>query len=638
MELTELARVARALVFLGLGVLAFRLWWRDRSRPAAYLLAAFGLLGSVLTGALLLPTERTGIAVLLGHLVALGVAAFPWVLAAFAWSFERRLPAWLWAAAGSLVVVAAWLPFLPPFTPGTARTSAQLTFLVAVMVLWVALSFAAAVRLWRGGGRQRLVRARMRLMAAGAVVMIVVLWISITWPANDVLYIVSVLLSLAAAGLFVAGFAPPAALRLWWRRGTNGGWTRLQQDLMRARTPKEVAGAVTPVLADLLGGGVAVVGDGGVIARSGMTESEAEAITTVADAGRPIPPNVTATPVDGSWLVVRTTAYTPLFGRYEHELIDTFALQLRIALERAELFEAHRRASHEAERARDELQATLVGLAHDLRSPTVAIGAFASLLREIDDPAQRAEMLEQLGSSADYLTSLVDSLLELSRLGRVEAPVQPVDLAETVRQVAQRLRATHPGVRVDIAPGLPVVLVNPRHAEQVVDNLLRNAAEHGGRDDLAIEVSSPPSSGARLVVADNGVGVRPEDLPHVFTLFRRGASSSAGSGVGLGLVRRIVEHYGGRIQLDEVPGGGARFVIDLPGELARTGPRRVAAATPPGGERVEERGTGDRTRGGGAAGGEAPDDDEAPDGAAPDGAAPDGEAAGDRVSAERDAG
>jgi signal transduction histidine kinase len=591
-EFTELLRAARAVVFLGLGAAALRLWWRDRSAPAAYLAAAFGLLGSVLTVALLLPDERSGIFLVLSHVVAIGVVAFPWVLAAFAWSFEGRLPAWLWASAGSIVVLAAWLPFLPPFVAGAERTPSQLSFLTVLVVLWAVLSFAAAWRLWRAGGRQRLVRARMRLMAAGAVVMTLVLWISITWPANDALYVVAVLLSLAAAGLFVSGFAPPAPLRLWWRRESSTGWTRLQQDLIRARTPKEVASAVTPVLADLLGGGVAVVSDGGVIARSGMTESEAEAITTVADAGRPVPPNVSATPVDDSWLVVRTTAYTPLFGRYEHELIDTFALQLRMALERAELFEAHRHASREAERARDELQATLVGLAHDLRSPSVAIGAFASLLREIDDPAQRADMLEQLGSSADYLTSLVDSLLELSRLGRVEAPVQPVDLANTVRLVTRRLQVTHPGVEIRIGPGLPVVLLNPRHAEQVVDNLLRNAAEHGGRDDLTIDVTSPPSSGARLVVADNGVGVRPEDRAHVFTLFRRGATTAPGSGVGLGLVRRVVEHYGGRIRLDEAEGGGARFVIDLPAELARTDPHRVAAAaTPPQGERVEQRTT-----------------------------------------------
>jgi signal transduction histidine kinase len=586
-EFTELLRAVRAVVFLGLGVTALRLWWRDRSAPAGYLVAAFGLLGSVLTLALLLPDERTGIYAVLSHLVALGVVAFPWVLAAFAWSFEGRLPPWLWASAGSLVVLAAWLPFLPLFVPGTARTPAQLTFLGAVVVLWALLSFAAAWRLWRAGGRQRLVQARMRLMAAGAVVMTLVLWISITWPANATLYIVSVLLSLAAAGLFVAGFAPPAPLRLWWRRGTSDGWTRLQQDLIRARTPKEVAGAVTPVLADLLGGGVAVVSDRRVIARSGMTESEAEAITTVADAGRPVPPNVSATPVNGSWLVVRTTAYTPLFGRYEHELIDTFALQLRIALERAELFEAHRRASRDAERARDELEATLVGLAHDLRSPSVAIGAFASLLQEIDDPAQRAEMLAQLANSADYLTALVDSLLELSRLGRVEAPVQPVDLANTVRLVAKRLQATHPGVVVRIGPGLPVVLLNPRHAEQVVDNLLRNAAEHGGRDDLTIEVTSPPSKGARLVVVDDGDGVRPEDRAHVFTLFRRGATSAPGSGVGLGLVRRIVEHYGGRVRLDDAEGGGARFVIDLPAELTRTTDPHRVTATPPAGQRAD---------------------------------------------------
>jgi signal transduction histidine kinase len=570
MELSELLRLVRAVAFLGVGLLAVRLWWRDRSRPSAYLATAFGLLGAMLTVSLLLPADRSGPMVLLGHLIPLGVIAFPWLLAAFAWSFEGRLPAGLWAAGGALVVVGGWLLTLPPFVPGRERTSAQLAFVVAVLVLWGALSIAAAWRLWHAGGRQRLVRVRMRLLAGGAIVLALALWASVTLAARPIVTATTTVLALLSAGLFLIGFAPPRPVRLWWRRGAGGAWQEMQQELIAARTPEEVAAAVTPVLAELLGGDAAVVLGDRVLARTGMTDSEAQALTEVSDAGHPVPADVRVTPVDTARLVVRTTAYTPVFGRDEQELLEAFVLQLRIALERAQLFDAERRASRRAERARDELEATLLGLSHDLRSPAVAIGAYAALLRDVVDDAQRTEMLEQLERSADDLTSLVDSLLELARLGRVAAPVEPVDLAETVRNVAARLRATHPGVRVVVGPGLPVLLINRGHAGQLVDNLLRNAAQHGGRDDLTITVTSPPSRGVRLVVADDGMGIRPEDRDQVFTLFRRGRTTAPGSGIGLGLVRRIAEHYGGRIRLAD-SADGARFVLELPAELARIG-------------------------------------------------------------------
>ena len=574
MTLDTALEAAQLVVFLVLGVAALRTWIEQRTRPASYLAAAFGVLAIVLVVGPLFP--QAGGAAEFGGDVAFGLlVAFPWLLAAFAWSFEGRLPPWLKGAAGLVVGLTVWnfvLPALPEASQ--PRTVAQTLLLLLFLCGWAVLSFLAAQRLWHAGGTQRLVRARMRLMSVGAVTLTVTLLLVVIVP--DRWGTVGTLLSILAAILFAAGFAPPAPLRFWWRRRSTIEWQQMQVGLIAAATPEDVAQVVAPVASEVLGGSVAIVAmDGRMLAYTGLEPGAAAELGERLAQNRPLTEEEEAHRVDHSWLVVRRTAYTPLFGADERDMVAAVTLQLRLALERAELFNARADALHAAEQAHEELEAMLVGLSHDLRSPAVAIVGFAGLLRQVEDETERAQMLDDIETSARYLGRLVDALLELSRVGRTQLDVEPVDLERTVRRVANRLAGRYRQMKVEIQPGLPKVLMNHSRAEQLFDNLLGNAAKHGGREDLVVRVEGEEvEDGFRLLVTDNGRGVHPDDRESIFTLFTRARGAATdGNGVGLGFVRRIVELYGGRIRVtDHV--GGAQFEIVLPA-------KRIVSEPPP---------------------------------------------------------
>ena len=564
MEFGTVFETAQLIVFLVLGGAALRIWIVQRTRPASYLATAFGVLALVVVMGRLIPDSTAGFE-FAGDVRVAFLGAFPWLLAAFAWSFEARLPTWLKIAGVLVLGLALWGFLIPPVSTFTASASpVQNLFLPAFMALWAGLSIVAAGRLWRAGGGQRLVRARMRFMSVAAVTLTLTLLLLVIVPEEfDNL---AILLSILAAVLFAAGFAPPAPLRFWWRRRTTAQWQQMQVGLIAAATPTDVARVVTPVAAEVVGGGVAVVAaDGAVLAQTGLDDRLAAELGEQLAREGSVSGEEEAHRVNNSWLLVQRTPYTPLFGADERDMIAAISLQLRLALERAELFNERAEALRVAEQAHQELEAMLVGLSHDLRSPAVAIVGFASLLRQVDDPDERAQMLDDIETSASYLGRLVDALLELSRVGRTQVDVEPVDLERTVRSVANRLASTYPGLRVEIQRGLPTVLMNHSRAEQLFDNLLANAAKHGGREDLVVTVEAEEAADAlRLLVTDNGRGVHPDDRESIFTLFKRARGAATdGNGVGLGFVQRIVALYGGSIRVtDHV--GGAQFEILLP--------------------------------------------------------------------------
>ena len=559
----------QVLAFLGAAVAATQQWHRQRTRAAAYLAGAFGAVG----GALLVARTVEGPAPpWLSALIVGALAAFPWLLAAFAWSLDGPLPRWLRLAGLGVPALAVWAALLPPTVGATEpRTPAQNMFVTTLLLLWTLLAIAMAARLWRAGSRQRLVRARMRLMATGAVLVTLALLIgAATGPTSGpAVEATTGLLTLVSVALFVAGFAPPLPLRLWWRRRSSRQFQDMQVALIATASPDGVAEAIAPMLADLLGGGVAVVADdGAVLAASQLSEEQAGDLASRLTTGAPLPPGTSAYPVTSAWLVVRSTPYTPVFGQDELELVRAFSLHLRLALERAELYRTEQAAREEAQTARQELERTLYGLSHDLKSPTVAISGFVDLLPRTEDEAERDEILGHIRSSAEYLHRLVEDLLELSRVGRTQIEVEDVDLAALVEQVANRVRMSHPEATVRAIEPLPVVAMNAVRAEQLFDNLVTNAVRHGGREDIEVTVAAAfEEQGVTLSVGDNGHGIPDEERERIFELFQRGSTSRGrGSGVGLSMVQRIVEAYGGTLDLAEAA-QGARFVVHLPGEV-----------------------------------------------------------------------
>jgi signal transduction histidine kinase len=545
-------------------VAAIAVWVTRRTRPPAYLAATFTVLATVVVLARVPPTEGISL------IPILGLSTSAWLLTAFAWSFDGPLPPTLRAAALAIPGVVTWELLASPLesTGAVARTA----FLVTFLTVWTAFAGAACGRLWTMGADQRVVRARARTMAVGvaalnlAVVLAALPENAATWWSA----LVSMLAVVAALLFFVSFLAPPS-VRHWWRRGATDPWERMQHGLISASTPTEVAAVTAPAAAHLSGGSVTIVTRAGEV-----LAADARELGRHLAAGEPLGDHQQVIAVNGSFLIVGLSPHSPAFGRPELAIIEGLARQLELALDRTELTEAHQDALAEARASRRDVEVLLAGLAHDLRSPSVAITGYLSLLRDVDDPHERAQMLDALEESASYISSLVDSIAELAAVGRDQIDVEPVDLEPLVHQVARRLAVQHPRVTVIVDTGLPVLLLNPAGAEQILDNLLRNAAIHGGRDDVQITVSSrfEPDGSATIAVSDDGVGIAEREREHVFQMFHRGRDTLRGSGLGLSIARRIIGSVGGTLRLAESsPTGGASFLLRVPAETVIQGER-----------------------------------------------------------------
>jgi signal transduction histidine kinase/DNA-binding response OmpR family regulator len=241
---------------------------------------------------------------------------------------------------------------------------------------------------------------------------------------------------------------------------------------------------------------------------------------------------------------------------------------LRDATERARL-----------ERLKTEFVATA---SHELRSPLTSIKGFMELLSAGEGlDARQREFVDIVLMSTNRLVDLVNDLLDVARLeaGRMEVHRRPVDVAETAAEVAAlmapRLESKQQELEVAISPGTPRALADPSRLRQILTNLLTNAhlySEEHGRLGLRV---FPAPAGVRVEVSDDGRGMMPEELEHVFQRFSRGKDSAGtpGTGLGLSIVKSLVDLHGGTIDVASTPGEGTTFTITLPsvpatGELA----------------------------------------------------------------------
>jgi two-component system sensor histidine kinase KdpD len=213
--------------------------------------------------------------------------------------------------------------------------------------------------------------------------------------------------------------------------------------------------------------------------------------------------------------------------------------------------------------------ALLRSVSHDLRTPLSAIRASVSELEDgsMYDDATRTRLLYLVGEEADRLDRLVANLLSLARIegGGLTPRRVAVDLPELVRLCTHRLDRVlgDTEVRVDAPSDLPTVFADHTLLEQVVTNLLENAARHSPLGTPIIVELRAVRKTVELAVIDHGVGVTAEDSRLIFEPFRSGTQGGA-SGIGLAICKAVVEVHGGTIGVHETPGGGATFTVRLP--------------------------------------------------------------------------
>ncbi len=263
----------------------------------------------------------------------------------------------------------------------------------------------------------------------------------------------------------------------------------------------------------------------------------------------------------------------------------------RVQAEREALLARERAARLEAERAcriRDEFLAIL---SHELRTPLSAILGWTELLRAKERSAEFIRRaLDTIQRNTRAQASLIDDLLEMSRIlaGRMRLDRRPLDLAALIRTAMESARpaAEAKGIELaqsgDLSPA--VVPGDPDRLQQVMANLLSNAVKftpRGGRVEVSLTLSE---RGAEIEVRDNGVGIAPEFLPHVFERFRQADPSTTrqhgGLGLGLAIVRQIVELHGGRVRVaSEGRDRGSAFRVTLPwAARAQPGAQRPSEA------------------------------------------------------------
>jgi signal transduction histidine kinase/CheY-like chemotaxis protein len=242
-------------------------------------------------------------------------------------------------------------------------------------------------------------------------------------------------------------------------------------------------------------------------------------------------------------------------------------------LERATLIEREQQARIEAEsasRAKDEF---LAMLGHELRNPLGAIASATEVMTKADPDSELAGNARAIITrQTRHLARLVDDLLDVGRVisGKVQLSRHPLDLAALARRVVENFQLTGATDKHHIELALDVVWVvaDATRLEQVLNNLLGNALKYSPEGTrIGIQLTARGGE-AVLQVRDEGEGIAPDLLPHVFDLFvqgeRRLDRRAGGLGIGLTLVRRLVELHGGQVQAESAAGQGSCFTVRLP--------------------------------------------------------------------------
>ncbi|CAG0960768.1 two-component system, OmpR family, sensor histidine kinase KdpD [Anaerolineales bacterium] len=281
------------------------------------------------------------------------------------------------------------------------------------------------------------------------------------------------------------------------------------------------------------------------------------------------------------------------YTREHLELVEAVAIQVAIAIENARLFESlqhelrerirteavREKLIGELEQKNAELERFTYTVSHDLKSPLVTIKGFLGMLKkdmEQDRQDKVQKDMDRIAEAADKMGILLSELLELSRIGRITNPPEEVDLGQLTREALEtldgRIRARN--ITVTVSPHIPTVYTDRNRMREVLENLIDNAAKYmGDQPNPLIEIGKEESETETIIyVRDNGIGIEPRFRAKIFGLFEKLSADSEGSGVGLAIVKRIIETYGGRIWVEsDGPGKGSTFRFTLPNEQSVPG-------------------------------------------------------------------
>jgi signal transduction histidine kinase len=563
-ELSSALNVVNSVLFVVLAAVAVRRWLRKRDDAAGWLTISFLALGLIVTAGRLIPAHPHGF--VLGALLRLEIellVLFPYLGYRFATAFvppSRRLQRVVGLLTIGLSIWTFALPSIP--AAGDQRPSGFLVYIIAFLVHWTLLSVVVATRLWRAGrGQPSVARTRMRLLSfASAALTVAIIGSALATNASSPGAVVVQAIALLSAVAFLLGLEPPQIVRASWRAPEQQRLQEAIRGLMTlATTRTEVAQRVLGPVAALVGARAACIFDaeGNLLAEQAVPEQTEE-----------VDPVHVEEP--GVVLHVWTSPYAPFFGEDELRTLHTVAALTGIALDRVRLFEQEHQSRLALERA-NELMTNFVALAaHELRTPVTTVHGFVQTLNHLGDrldESQKDELRVALEQQTKRMASLVEQLLDLSRLDAEAVDVKPQEL--DLRQRLEEVVAIAAGsrladVRVEVL-GPSVATIDPSILDHIVTNLVTNALRYG---QAPVLVSAVVDDGqVRISVEDAGPGVAFEIEETLFERFTRAGVARdrvAGTGLGLAIARAYARAHSGDLRYEPGQPAGARFVVELP--------------------------------------------------------------------------
>ncbi|NLC71474.1 MAG: GHKL domain-containing protein [Desulfuromonadaceae bacterium] len=260
--------------------------------------------------------------------------------------------------------------------------------------------------------------------------------------------------------------------------------------------------------------------------------------------------------------------------------IELLAEQLSTeVIERKRVADAREKLVAELEAKNAELERFTYTVSHDLKSPLITIRGFSGLLAK---DAEKGDMprvysdVEQIKRATDKMQQLLEELLELSRIGRLVNPSKTISLSELVGEAVEILagRIENGAVEVSVQEDMPMVFGDRPRLLEVFQNLIENAIKFmGNQSSPRVEIwAEKKGEDVLCYVRDNGIGIPGRYQNKIFGLFERLDQTLEGTGIGLALVKRIIQYHGGRIWIDsEGEGKGSTFVLSLPLEMKEVG-------------------------------------------------------------------
>jgi signal transduction histidine kinase/DNA-binding response OmpR family regulator len=596
-----------AAAFVLLGVATAATWLRRRDAATGFLALAIVLLSSV---ALLgrLPALLHTTPPLLQQLDLVLFMASGYALLRFRGSLIPLPRRWHVGACISMLA-ASGLFFAAEVAASPGAMSALGLVLIAI---WSASVMEPTIRFWLVARKLPTVQAwRLRMLALGFTGIVAILLFAVAAGAfvrHPLVQVVIQVIALAMVPLLYVSFSPPAWLRREWRACEEEGLRAFMEELALESDDDGLVQRGLGWAAALVGGAAAAMFDDTCSPKASYRLEE-ELLAELASMLPRLADGVVRASIDGSdhtLLVLRVAGlassssmvivagpFTPALGGDEVRRAQQFTSAFMTALDRRRLIEQLRDSNLKLQEASKHKSMFLANMSHELRTPLNAIIGFTELLSDAApqqfDDATRRRFLSQVVTSGKHLLSLINDILDLSKVeaGQMELRIETVAIADVVEQVMRTVEplVTKKGVQLQAeAADAGTVRADAGKVKQMLLNLVSNAIKFTPEGGFITISAARQARAVEISVADTGIGIAEADQDQVFQEFHQVDGGPGrrheGTGLGLALTKHFAALHGGDVKFRSRPGSGSVFTVTLPFEEAsvRTEPQPVAAA------------------------------------------------------------